>query len=80
MKSTRIDNPEIADMLEESRNFEGVDELRKLFDGGRVAMNACMEAALKAMIEHLQSRGGEIYPLTLRAYEFMKNQVKNQGE
>lgn len=64
----------LADMLEESRDFEGVDELRRLFDGGRGAMNACMRAVLEATIGHLKKRGGEIYPLTLRAFEFMKNQ------
>lgn len=69
----------LADMLEESRDFTGVDELRKLYDGGRVAMNACMEAALKATIEHLQNRGGEIYPLTLRAYEFIKQEKEKNG-
>ncbi len=59
----------LADMLEEERDYEGVETLRALFWQD---LEACMERALLETLRFLEKKGGEIYPLTLEAYEFYK--------
>lgn len=59
----------LADMLEEGRNFSGGEELRKLFYED---INKCLFSALKHQINYLKSQNAEIYPLTLQAYQFLK--------
>lgn len=61
----------LADMLEESRDFQGVDTLRKLF---KTDADECLYAALWHMLEHLKSTGEPVYSLTERAYEYCKSQ------
>ena len=63
----------LSDMLEPSRTFKGVQTLRKIF---KEDLNACMLAALAVQLEYLKSTGGEIYPLTQKAYEYFKG-LKN---
>jgi predicted HD superfamily hydrolase involved in NAD metabolism len=61
----------LADMLEEERNYKGVDILRELFwreDG----LDACLERALYETLLFLQEKQAEIYPLTQNAYNFYK--------
>ncbi len=65
----------LADMLEEERSYDVVDDLRALFwqeDG----LDACLEEALKQTLLFLEKKGGEIYPLTQRAYDFYKKECK----
>lgn len=64
----------LADMLEESRIFDGVEYLRELFwkDKGAGALDECFEKALYHSLTYLQSTGERIYPLTQKAYEFIK--------
>ena len=64
----------LADMLEESRDFDGVDALRGLFwkDKGVGALDECLEKALEHSLNYLNKKGGEVYPLTQKAYEFIK--------
>lgn len=56
-----------ADMVEESRYFDGVEELRRLcldnLDNG-------FKACVKATYEHLKAKGTEIYYLTKEAYDY----------
>lgn len=59
----------LADMLEAGRDFPHVDELRREFDHG---LDHCMYCCLSHQLHYLQSAGGEIYPLTLAAYEYYK--------
>lgn len=59
----------LADMLEEGRSFEGAEELRKLFYED---VNKCLYSALKHQIDYLASQKTEIYPLTLQAYQYLK--------
>ena len=59
----------LADVLEESRTFEGVDELRALF---RKDLDGCLKEQLKRQVEYLESSGAEVYPLTREAYEYIK--------
>ncbi len=60
----------LADMLEEARAYEGVEALRVLFWEG--TLNECMEKALLETLRFLKEKGGDIYPLTKKAYEFYK--------
>lgn len=56
-----------ADMVEESRDFDGVEELRRIslenLDNG-------FKACVKATYEHLKAKGTEIYYLTKEAYDY----------
>lgn len=65
----------LADMMEAERNYEGVDELRKLFFGKD--LDACLTESLRQTLLFLEKKGGEIYPLTKKAYEFYaKKRIK----
>ena len=59
----------LADMLEEGRNYEGVDELRQLFWKGD-SLDECLKTALSETLKFLEKKGGDIYPLTKAAYDF----------
>lgn len=64
-----------ADMLEEDRDFEGVDELRKIiWQDLHRGFVACMEH----QYTYLVGRGGDIYPLTTKAVEYYRNENKQQ--
>ncbi|MBR2023795.1 MAG: nicotinate (nicotinamide) nucleotide adenylyltransferase [Clostridia bacterium] len=60
----------LADMLEEGRNFDGVDELRALF--WEKDLDVCLKVALKRSLGIVESKGGTVYPLTRKAYEFYR--------
>ena len=59
----------LCDMLEEGRDFEGVNELRKIFAR---SMDEALYASLERQIEYLKERHKPIYPLSLKAYEYLK--------
>lgn len=59
----------LSDMLEEGRDFEGVEELRAVFLRD---IDAGLEAAFAHTVGYLKKTGQKIYPLTLRAYDFIK--------
>jgi nicotinate-nucleotide adenylyltransferase len=59
----------LADMLEEGRAFPEVDILRQALDRG---LDECMYLSLEHQVKYLLQNGGEIYPLTLQAYEYYK--------
>ena len=59
----------LADMLEEGRSYEGVDELRRLFWKGD-NLDECLKTALSETLKFLEKKGGDIYPLTKAAYDF----------
>ncbi len=54
----------LADLLEEDRAFEGVEELRRLFWQD---VDACFFMALEQQIYYLRSTGKPVYPLTEQA-------------
>ncbi|MDE7401464.1 MAG: nicotinate (nicotinamide) nucleotide adenylyltransferase [Clostridia bacterium] len=60
----------LCDMLEEGRNFPGVDELRKLF---KKDLNECLYAALKHQIEYLKTTGSAVDERTEKAYNYIKD-------
>lgn len=57
----------LADYVEKTRDFEGVEVLRKLCYED---LNAAMELGLKMSIEDLEERGSPIHPKTLEAYNY----------
>lgn len=63
----------LADMLEPGRDFKGIEKLRKTLASD---LNECMYLSLKHELKYLKKRGGEIYPLTFRAYEYYKGMRK----
>ena len=62
-----------ADMLEEGRTYEGVEEMRRIsfedFEKG-------FALSLKRSLTYINLRGGEIYPLTQQAYDYYKHLLK----
>ena len=58
----------LADMLEEDRNFNGVQQLRNTFS---TDLTKCLKEALYHQIEYLRSTGKPIYELTQLAYNFL---------
>ena len=58
----------LCDMLEEGRDYEGVEELRKLF---RRDIDECLERALFEQLAYLKQSGKDIYPLTQEAYDYI---------
>lgn len=65
----------LADMLEEARSYEGVDELRRLFWAGQ-GLDECLLEALRQTLLFLEKKGGKIYSLTRKAYEFYADKRK----
>ncbi len=61
----------LADLLEEGRDFEGVERLRKLFARD---MDECLFAALEHQLAYLEKQNKPVYSLTRRAYEYLKEQ------
>ena len=61
----------LADLLEPSRNFPGVEALRTLFWND---LDACLLASFERQIVYLKGCGAPIYRLTERAYEWVKTQ------
>ena len=61
----------LADLLEEGREFKGVEQLRKIFQKD---IDECMLASLKHQLEYLQTQNKPVYALTKRAYEYLKEQ------
>ena len=57
----------LCDMLEEGRDYEGVDKLRKIFMRD---MDECAEVALHDELSYLMSSKKEMYPLTEEAYKY----------
>ena len=61
----------LADMVEEERSYDGVEQLRKLFWKGD-SLDECLLEALSQTLEFLRSSGKPIYQLTQQAYEYYK--------
>lgn len=59
----------LADLLEPERSFSDVGRLRALFWQD---LDECLYQSLSSQIEYLLSGGNPVYPLTERAFEFIK--------
>ena len=68
-----------SDMLEEGRDYPGVDRLRELF---KKDVDLCAENALKEEIEYLEAEKKTVYPLTRQAYEYFRgiNQSRHKAQ
>ena len=64
----------LADMLEDGRDFDGVESLRALFAKD---IDLCLAEALRRQLEYLKSTKKPVYPLTARAYEYIKERLDN---
>ena len=64
----------VADMIEPSRNYQGVDTLRKLYE---IDFEKCFRECLKEEMEHLANGKNPIYHETLNAYNYY---IENKGE
>ena len=60
-----------ADMLEEGRDYQGVEELRKYYD---ISLEEGFYHCLEEELLHLKNKGRTIYKDTLSAYEYYKNE------
>lgn len=69
----------LSDMLEEGRDFDGVEELRAEFNKN---IDACLEHSLERELNYLKAEGKRIYPLTQQAYDYIHavNSGKNNKE
>lgn len=63
----------LCDMLEEGRDFVGVEELRKVM---KKDVDECLFESLKHQLGYLKSQNKPVYPLTERAYEYLKETYK----
>ena len=64
----------LADLLEPSREFDGVEELRKVFWED---MDRCLYLSLKNQVSYLRSGGKPVYRLTEDAFRWtQENQTK----
>ena len=59
----------LADLLEEGRDYDGVESLRKIFARD---IDECLLVSLERQLKRLNSLGNPVYPLTQRAYEYLK--------
>ena len=63
----------LSDLLEEGRNFAGIDELRELFS---CDLEMCLYRSLKDQLHYLQGTQKPIYPLTEQTYQWIKKKIK----
>lgn len=65
----------LCDMLEEGRDFEGVEDLREIFSH---SIDGALYESLKYELDYLKCTGKPIYSLTLRAYEYIYEYIKEK--
>ena len=58
----------VADMLEEGRNYEGVEKLRELYE--KADFETCFIECLKEEFLHLMNKKQRIYVETINAYDY----------
>lgn len=58
----------VADMIEEGRNYEGVEYLRSLYE--KVDFETCFKECLKEEFLHLNNKKQDIYFETINAYNY----------
>ena len=57
----------VADMIEKGRDYEGVDMLRKAYEGD---FESCFRLCLKEEVQHLINKKQYVYAETLNAYDY----------
>lgn len=72
----------LADMVEEERSYDVVEEIRSAFWSAKgdkeSALDACLLLALEQTAVFLQRIGQTVYPLTLDALQFYKQHTKKE--
>ena len=68
----------LADMLEDERDFDGVEPLRKAFWNTSDDLTECMALALSHNLTYLQGKKKEIYQLTVDAENYYRNLSKKE--
>ena len=63
----------LADCIEPGRAYPGVETLREL---ARSNLDKAMAAALKGVMQHTESSGGELAPETAEAYEYFEKRIR----
>ncbi len=63
----------LSDLLEEGRSFAGIEPLREAFWKD---LDLCMYLSLKHQLAYLEERGEPIYPLTQRAFDWLKTHTR----
>ena len=58
----------VADMIEEGRNYEGVDKLRELYESAD--FEECFKECLKEEFVHLINKKASIYYETINAINY----------
>ena len=66
----------LADLLEENRNFEGVEKLRQALDYG---LEQAIEQAMAHELAYLQKQGGQVHPDTAAAYQWVLEKRREQN-
>ncbi len=59
----------LSDMLEEGRNFDGIESLREVFWKD---IDLCLYLSFKRQLNYLKARNAPVYPLTQRAFDWLK--------
>ena len=65
----------LADLLEEGRDFDGIEELRALF---RTDLEACLFRSLEDQLVYLRKSKKPVYPLTEQAFAWIKGRIKDK--
>lgn len=66
----------LADLLEEGRDFPGVEFLRELFWQD---LDRCLAESLRRQLVYLEEKGAPIYPLTRSAYEWLEAELNRKN-
>jgi nicotinate-nucleotide adenylyltransferase len=67
----------LSDMLESGRDFAGIEELRAAFWRGD-RLDECLCLSLRYTLQYLQEKGGDIYDLTQKAYDYIQNKMQEK--
>lgn len=66
----------LSDLLEENREFDGVEQLRQALGLG---LEQALEQALAHELAYLQKKGGEVHPDTAAAYQWVIEKRREQN-
>lgn len=64
----------VADMIEEERDYDGVEELRNLYE--TATLDQCFIKCLEEEMIHLKNKGNTIYEKTIEAYNYYVKEKK----
>ncbi len=63
----------LSDLLEEGRDFEGIEPLREAFWKD---LDLCLYLSLKHQLSYLKGQNAPVYPLTQRAFDWLKTCIR----